>query len=148
MDPPYFSNKSSKLYGESGDLHTNFDHIRLFKYISTKRNWVMTYDNCKFIKDLYKDFKQIEVSWAYGMTHSKQELLILGKKMQEPTNQLKNELKHKEQFLKNLKRFGLKIGKEYSPTDNKKYLTSADYLCAITTTDNPVGKKARLSRLV
>jgi hypothetical protein len=40
----------------------------------------MTYDNCTFIKDLYKDFEQIEVSWSYGMTRSKKELVILGKK--------------------------------------------------------------------
>ena len=81
LDPPYFSNKKSKLYGNSGELHTNFDHIRLFKYISSKSNWIMTYDNCSFIKSLYKDFEQIEVSWSYGMTNNKKELVILGKKM-------------------------------------------------------------------
>ena len=80
LDPPYFSNKTAKLYGNSGNLHVSFDHIRLFNYISTKSNWIMTYDNCSFIKNLYKDFKQIEVSWSYGMTRKKTELVILGKK--------------------------------------------------------------------
>lgn len=80
LDPPYFSNKKSKLYGNFGNLHTDFDHIRLFRHLSTKYNWVMTYDNCSFIKNLYKDFEQIEVSWSYGMTASKKELVILGKK--------------------------------------------------------------------
>lgn len=80
LDPPYFSNKDSKLYGSSGDLHMNFDHVRLFKYISTKHDWIMTYDNCSFIRDLYKDFIQIEAGWSYGMTTSKRELVILGKK--------------------------------------------------------------------
>lgn len=69
--PPYSSNKTSKLYGNSGCLHTSFDHIRLFNYISTKRNWVMTYDDSFFIRNLYKDFIQIETSWAYGMTSQK-----------------------------------------------------------------------------
>ena len=82
LDPPYFSNKKSNLYGKSGDLHRNFDHIRLFKCISKQSNWVLTYDNCSFIKNLYKDYKQIEVSWAYGMGRSKNELVILGKKCQ------------------------------------------------------------------
>lgn len=81
LDPPYFSNKTSKLYGNSGSLHTSFDHIRLFNYISTKRNWVMTYDDSFFIRNLYKNFIQIETSWSYGMTSKKKkELIIIGKK--------------------------------------------------------------------
>jgi DNA adenine methylase len=80
LDPPYFSNKVSKLYGDSGYLHTHFDHLRLFDIISSEHNWILTYDNSLFIKDLYKDFIQIEVSWSYGMTTTKKkELIIIGK---------------------------------------------------------------------
>jgi len=80
LDPPYFSNKMSKLYGNSGYLHTHFDHLRLFDIISEKHNWILTYDNSLFIKNLYKDFMQVEVSWSYGMTtNKKRELIIIGK---------------------------------------------------------------------
>ena len=34
--------------------------------------------------------------------------------------QLKNELQHKKQFLKNLEKFGLEVIKEYSSQENKK----------------------------
>ena len=41
----------------------------------------MTYNNCAFIKDLYKDFIILEVSWSYGMNKSKEssELVIISK---------------------------------------------------------------------
>lgn len=80
VDPPYFLEKGSNLYGKNGDLHENFDHERLHKCITTKKNWCMTYNNCEYIRELYKDFKIIETSWSYGMNKSKQssEIVILG----------------------------------------------------------------------
>lgn len=40
----------------------------------------MTYNNCDFIKDLYKDYKILETGWSYGMNKSKKssEIVILG----------------------------------------------------------------------
>ena len=70
LDPPYYLKKSN-LYGNNGDMHENFNHIQLFNCISVKKNWIMTYNNCPFIKNLYKDFKIIETSWTYSMNKSK-----------------------------------------------------------------------------
>ena len=80
LDPPYWLEKRSKLYGEKGSMHENFDHKRLFMCISTKKNWLLTYNNCDFIRGLYKDFKIVEASWTYGMNKSKEssEIVILG----------------------------------------------------------------------
>ena len=79
LDPPYYLN-NSKLYGNNGDLHENFDHIQLYNCISKKKNWLMTYNNCEFIKNLYKDYKIIETNWSYGMNKSKEssEIVIIG----------------------------------------------------------------------
>ena len=71
LDPPYYLQKESKLYGNNGDMHNHFDHIKLRKCLETKTNWFMTYNNCDYIKNLYKDFKIIETSWSYGMNKSK-----------------------------------------------------------------------------
>ena len=30
LDPPYYLEKGSKLYGNSGDMHDAFDHQKLF----------------------------------------------------------------------------------------------------------------------
>ena len=80
LDPPYYLNKKSKLYGKNGDMHENFDHVKLFKCLEKKQNWLMTYNNCPYIKTLYKDFKIIETNWTYGMNKSKQssEIVIIG----------------------------------------------------------------------
>ena len=63
----------------NGDMHENFDHERLFKCISKKKNWFMTYNNCEYIKNLYKGFEIIETSWSYGMNKSKKssEIVII-----------------------------------------------------------------------
>ena len=63
LDPPYYLDKKSKLYGNNGDMHENFNHQLLYELIKTKRNWIMTYNNCDYIKELYKDFIIINVNW-------------------------------------------------------------------------------------
>lgn len=80
LDPPYYLEKASKLYGNNGDMHDTFEHDRLYKCLSKKKNWIMTYNNCDYITDLYKDFKIIETSWSYGMNKSKasSEIVIIG----------------------------------------------------------------------
>ncbi len=80
LDPPYYLEKASTLYGNNGDMHDTFDHNKLYKCLTTKKNWFMTYNNCEYIKNLYKDFKIIETSWTYGMNKSKKssEIVIIG----------------------------------------------------------------------
>ncbi len=72
LDPPYYSTASSKLYGKNGDLHTGFDHIEFFETLKKcKHNFLITYDNDKFIKDLWQDFHQLEWKLQYGMNNYK-----------------------------------------------------------------------------
>uniref|UniRef100_A0A6C0KBP3 Site-specific DNA-methyltransferase (adenine-specific) n=1 Tax=viral metagenome TaxID=1070528 RepID=A0A6C0KBP3_9ZZZZ len=72
LDPPYYlENKSNKLYGNNGDLHSGFNHLALFDLLKTRTNWVLTYNNCEYIRDLYKDFKIIDVKWSYCMNSTK-----------------------------------------------------------------------------
>ena len=61
-------------------MHETFNYEKLYKCLSIKRNWFMTYNNCDYIKNLYKDFKIIETSWSYGMNKSKKssEIIIIG----------------------------------------------------------------------
>lgn len=79
LDPPYYLEKGSKLYGDNGDMHESFDHKKLFKTLKNKKNWIMTYNDCDYIRDLYKKFKIIETNWSYGMNKSKEssELVII-----------------------------------------------------------------------
>ena len=80
LDPPYYLEKKSRLYGKNGDMHENFNHKKLYECLSNKTYWFMTYNNCSYIKHLYKDFKIIETNWTYGMNKSKEssEIVIIG----------------------------------------------------------------------
>lgn len=80
LDPPYYLDKGSKLYGTNGDMHEHFDHDRLYDCLSDKTNWFMTYNNCEYVKNLYKDFTIVETGWSYGMNKTKEssEIVILG----------------------------------------------------------------------
>jgi DNA adenine methylase len=81
LDPPYYL-ETSNLYGNNGDMHESFDHQALFNAVTKKSDWMMTYNNCPYIRDLYKDYTIIETSWSYGMNASKEssEIVILCKK--------------------------------------------------------------------
>ena len=80
LDPPYYLENKSNLYGNNGDMHENFDHVKLYNYISNQKKWIMTYNNCEYIKKLYNKFKIIETNWTYGMNTSKKsnEIVIIG----------------------------------------------------------------------
>tara|TARA_Y100000589_G_scaffold320490_1_gene350479 strand:+ start:176 stop:970 length:795 start_codon:yes stop_codon:yes gene_type:complete len=81
LDPPYYLEKKSKLYGNNGDLHENFDHNLLFNIIKNQENWLLTYNNCDYIRNLYSDFTVIDADWKYGMNKNKNssEIIILSK---------------------------------------------------------------------
>lgn len=81
LDPPYYLENKSKLYGNNGDLHENFDHKKLYNLLKDKKNWMMTYNNCKYIRNLYSKFIIINIDWKYGMNKSKDssELVIISK---------------------------------------------------------------------
>ena len=81
LDPPYYLESKSKLYGNNGDLHEGFNHNLLFELLNTKKNWVLTYNNCAYIRNLYKDYKILDVNWSYGMntTKASSEIIIISK---------------------------------------------------------------------
>ncbi len=82
LDPPYYLGSKSKLYGNNGDMHESFNHQQLFDIIndmSNSQKWIMTYNDCDFIRELYKDYTILDAEWSYGMNKSKKsaEIIIL-----------------------------------------------------------------------
>jgi len=77
LDPPYYI--SSKLYGNKGDLHDNFKHEELAKILQNYNRWILCYNDCDFIRNLYKNYQIIPVKWSYGMNTSKNsnEIIII-----------------------------------------------------------------------
>ena len=88
LDPPYCLNKETgrgtndreTLYGADGDHHSGFDHQGLANILKQRNNWVLSYNNCDYVQNLYKGYKIVEVEWSYGMNASKEssEILIIG----------------------------------------------------------------------
>jgi DNA adenine methylase len=83
LDPPYCLERGSKLYGKSGDMHEGFPHEVLFQTIIGRINWIMTYNDCEYIRNLYKDFLIIPAEWSYGMNKTKKssEIVIIGRQI-------------------------------------------------------------------
>lgn len=77
LDPPYLID--SKLYGRKGNTHKNFDHESLWRLLRKRNKWILSYNNCDEIKEMYKDFRILYPEWKYGMSSCKQssEIIIL-----------------------------------------------------------------------
>ena len=94
LDPPYMlPEDAAMLYGQAGALHAGFDHMALYNLLSSRSDWVMSYNDCPEVRDLYCDRKFVTAEWAYGMKNvewvdgkcvgkktmgSSSELLIIG----------------------------------------------------------------------
>ena len=81
LDPPYMLPKTQNaLYGTNGDLHRTFEHERLHSLLTARTGWLMSYNDCETIREMYDGYEIIEAEWTYGMNKSKQssEILIKG----------------------------------------------------------------------
>ena len=68
LDPPYHSATKSALYGKNGNLHKGFDHIRFADTMKNcKHNWLITYDDSDYIRDLFSFANIIPWDLTYGM---------------------------------------------------------------------------------
>lgn len=72
-DPPYLIDQ--KLYGKE------VDHEELAELLTTRDGWILSYNDCEKIRDMYKGYHIIQPKWSYGMGNSKKsnEVLILSK---------------------------------------------------------------------
>jgi DNA adenine methylase len=76
-DPPYFID--SYIYGRDGDMHEGFDHKRFSDEIKKRSDWMVSYNDCDYIRKLYEGCRILTPSWSYGMNKTKKssEILIL-----------------------------------------------------------------------
>jgi DNA adenine methylase len=77
LDPPYLI--KNYLYGRDGDLHASFNHQELATVLLTRKKWILCYNDCPEIRELYKGCRITPMSWSYGMNASKKsnEIVIL-----------------------------------------------------------------------
>jgi DNA adenine methylase len=82
LDPPYFSSQNSMLYGKKGNMHKAFDYEKFADVMkSCKHNFLITLDDCDYIRELFK-FANIEpFQFAYGMRNVKENSSQIGREL-------------------------------------------------------------------
>lgn len=69
LDPPYMI--KNNLYGKNGQSHKNFNHEKLFNLLKNRKKWIMSYNDCNEIRDIYKGFEILPIQWTYKMSENK-----------------------------------------------------------------------------
>lgn len=79
LDPPYLV--ESALYGRKGDAHKGFDHEGLAGILKQREHWILSYNDCEQIREMYEGFHTLTPNWKYGMSNNKssKEILIFSK---------------------------------------------------------------------
>lgn len=74
LDPPYFLEGDSKMFKGIYPMrnfpihHNGFNHQLLVDLLkSHKGGFLLSYNDCSWVREAYKDFEIIEVSWQYTM---------------------------------------------------------------------------------
>ena len=72
LDPPYF-NEHGNIYSKKWTGLKSFRdrHYELKSLLSLRRRWIMTYDNCEEILDMYKDYEILKLHKGYSLKGSK-----------------------------------------------------------------------------
>ena len=70
LDPPYYSAKKSKLYGNGGCNHINFDYNRFANDVKQCNHlFMITLDDDPYIRSLFRFANIFEWSLQYGMNN-------------------------------------------------------------------------------
>ena len=76
-DPPYILDQNN-LYGDKGTLHKGFNHKLLSDLLHNRNRWILSYNDNKYIRELYQGYKIHKPIWKYGMSQkASNEILIL-----------------------------------------------------------------------
>lgn len=74
LDPPYFLDGDSKMFRGIYPQrnfpihHNNFPHEMLANLLKKHQgNFILSYNDCQWVRNTYKDFKILDVSWQYTM---------------------------------------------------------------------------------
>jgi DNA adenine methylase len=82
LDPPYFSAQKSLLYGKKGNLHKNFDYERFADAMKhCKHKWLITLDDCEYIRELFSFAEISPLQFAYGMRNVKENSNKIGREL-------------------------------------------------------------------
>ena len=74
LDPPYYCEGDSRMFKGIYPMrnfpihHVGFNHKLLCDYLHEhKGGFILSYNDCSWVRDNYKDFKILNVKWQYTM---------------------------------------------------------------------------------
>jgi len=58
-----------------------FDHAQLADLLKSRDGWILSYNDCEEIRDLYNGYRMLAPEWIYGMSNGEasKELIILSR---------------------------------------------------------------------
>jgi DNA adenine methylase len=82
LDPPYYRQAKSRLYGKKGNLHLSFNHDKFAEDMKNcPHKWLITLDNTEKIKKLFNFAYMYEWELQYGMNNYKRSKADIGKEL-------------------------------------------------------------------
>ncbi len=77
LDPPYAEVGRENYYGMNGTLHKQFDHRGLASLLRHRGDWVLSYNDCPLVRELYADCTIDILHWMYSMNHNRKSNEVL-----------------------------------------------------------------------
>lgn len=82
LDPPYYAQEGSGLYGRNGDTHHGFPHkefARFTKDLNCK--WFVTYDDSPFVRKMFRGCNIVPFQFDYTLAGNKSEDALAGEEL-------------------------------------------------------------------
>lgn len=99
LDPPYYKQESSGLYGKNGDTHKGFPHEKFAEVIQNLHcRWFVTYDDSVKVRKMFKDsiITPFKIDGGYTMALKNSEDALAGEELFIYNYEIKNIENHDE----------------------------------------------------
>lgn len=82
LDPPYYAQEGSGLYGRNGDTHHGFPHKEFAKFTrNLKCKWFVTYDDSPFVRKMFRGCNIVPFQFDYTLAGNKSEDALAGEEL-------------------------------------------------------------------
>lgn len=82
LDPPYYAQEGSGLYGRNGDTHKGFPHKEFAEFTrSLNCKWLVTYDDSPFVRKMFRGCHVVPFQFDYTLAGNKSEDALAGEEL-------------------------------------------------------------------
>lgn len=82
LDPPYYAQEGSGLYGRNGDTHHGFPHKEFAEFTRAMNcKWLMTYDDSPFVRKMFRGNHIVPYKFDYTLAGKKSDDALAGEEL-------------------------------------------------------------------